>query len=48
MKTTCEICGAKFEKIVPWKKVCSPRCRQAKWALKQVKVVKKKKVVDVK
>jgi len=28
----------KFEKIVPWKKYCSPKCKQIAWALRGVPV----------
>jgi len=43
MKSKCEQCGKVIEKVVPWKKYCSTRCKQIAWALRQAgKLIDKK------
>jgi len=38
MKIICERfgCNEKFEKIVPWSKYCSQKCKHLAWAIREV------------
>lgn len=39
MQSKCKQCGKTILMTVPWKKYCSPRCKQIAWAIRQAKKI---------